>query len=150
MDRTTVAEYADLNVVFDCADPDRVAQFWMVALPGYDVPPPPGGHATWREWADANTIPEDQRNLARTLVDQTGNRPTIFFNQVPEPKAGKNRLHLDIKIAKSMPGGERRDRIEAEATRLSAAGGTIVRRVDGPDGFWIVMHDVEGNEFCVI
>jgi hypothetical protein len=51
-----VAEYPDLNVVFDCADPDRVAQFRMVALPGYDVPPPPGGHPTWQEWQTPTTF----------------------------------------------------------------------------------------------
>jgi len=39
---------------------------------------------------------------------------------------------------------------EAEAARLSAAGATVARRVDEADGFWIVMQDVEGNEFCVI
>jgi hypothetical protein len=26
----------DLHIVFDCADPDRVARFWMAALGGYD------------------------------------------------------------------------------------------------------------------
>jgi hypothetical protein len=73
-----------------------------------------------------------------------------LFADVTEQKVRKNCLHLDIKIAKGRPDRERRDRIEAEATRLSAAGGTIARRVDGPDGSWIVMHDVERNEFCVI
>jgi len=115
-------------VVFDCADPDRFARFWMAALPGYDFPHgPPDGYQTWDEWAGANNIPEDQRNLARTLVDKAGNRPTIFFDQVPEPKApGKNRLHLDIKVARGLPADERRTRIEAEATRLVAAGGSII------------------------
>jgi hypothetical protein len=124
----------------------------MAALPGYDVPQgPPDGYQTWDEWADANNIPVEQRNLARTLVDKVGHRPTIFFNQVPEPKApGKNRLHLDVKVARGLPADERRTRIEAEATRLVAAGGRIAQRVDEPDKFWIIMHDVEGNEFCVI
>jgi len=61
---------------------------------------------------------------------------------VPEPRAGKNRLHLDIKVARGLPDGERRAHIDAEAARLSAAGGGVVRRVDGPDGFWIIMRDV--------
>jgi hypothetical protein len=103
-----MAEHADLDIVVDCADPDRVARFWMVALSGYDF--------TW----------------------------------VPEPKVAKNRLHLDIKVGRRLSGGERRERIEAEVARLSAAGATVARQVDEPDGFWIVMHDVEGNEFCVI
>lgn len=150
--RAAVTEYPDLDIVFDCADPDRVARFWMTALPGYDFPSgPPDGYATWEAWADANGIPEDQRNLARTLVDKVGNRPAIFFNQVPEPKpVGKNRLHLDIKVARGLPSGERRARIEAEVARLEAAGARVARRVDEPDKFWIVMRDVEANEFCVI
>lgn len=147
-----MAEYADLDVVFDCADPDRVARFWMTALPGYDFPfGPPDGYATWEEWADANDIPEDQRNVARTLIDKVGHRPRIFFNKVPEPKPGaKNRLHLDIKVARGLPSDQRRARIEAEAARLAAAGAAIAHQVDEPDKFWIVMRDVEGNEFCVI
>ena len=146
-----MAEHAGLDIVFDCADPDRVARFWMVALAGYDFPHgPPEGYQTWEAWADAAGIPEDQRNLARTLVDQAAGRPTIFFNRVPEPKAAKNRVHLDIKVARGLSGDQRRERIEAEAARLSAAGATVARRVEEGHGFWIVMHDVEGNEFCVI
>jgi hypothetical protein len=53
----------DIHIVFDCADPDRLARFWMVALPGYDFPHgPPDGFATWEQWADANQIPQEQRN----------------------------------------------------------------------------------------
>jgi hypothetical protein len=146
-----MTDYADLHLVFDSADPDLVSKFWMTALPGYDFPQgPPEGFTTWDDWADANHIPVEQRNLARTLVDKAGHRPTIFFNQVPEPKAGKNRLHLDIKVAQGLDGDERRARIESEAARLLAAGATLADRVDGPQGFWIVLRDVEGNEFCVI
>jgi hypothetical protein len=48
----------DIHIVFDCADPDRLARFWMVALPGYDFPHgPPDGFTTWEQWADANQIP---------------------------------------------------------------------------------------------
>jgi hypothetical protein len=70
----------DIHIVFDCGDPDRLARFWMVALPGYDFPHgPPDGFTTWQEWADANDIPEQQRNAGRTLVDKHGHRPDIFF-----------------------------------------------------------------------
>ncbi len=145
-----MAEYAELDVVFDCADPDRVARFWMAALAGYDFPNgPPDGFASWDDWADAHDIPVEVRNLARTLVDKVGSRPTIFFNQVPEEKAGKNRVHLDIKVARGLDGDERRERITAESERLRAAGATVAERVDEPDRFWVVMRDVEGNEFCV-
>jgi Glyoxalase-like domain len=69
---------------------------------------------------------------------------------VPEPKVAKNRVHLDIKVAHGLSDDARRPRIEAETTRLMAAGAGVVQQVDGPEGYWVVMHDVEGNEFCVI
>ena len=75
-----MAEYADLDVVFDCADPDGVARFWMEALPGHEFPHgPPEGYETWEHWADANNIPEDQRNRARTLVDRGANPANDFL-----------------------------------------------------------------------
>ncbi|NEA37056.1 VOC family protein [Streptomyces sp. SID13031] len=140
----------DLHIVFDCADPDRVARFWREALGGYDFPMPvPDGFTSWDEWADAQGIPVAQRPTARTLVDKVRDRPDIFFLQVPEAKAGKNRLHLDVKVAQGLDGADRRARIEAEAERLSALGATIAVTVDQPEGFHLVMQDPEGNEFCV-
>jgi hypothetical protein len=140
----------DIHIVFDCADPDGLARFWMVALPGYDFPHgPPGGFDSWDEWADANGIPAEQRNAGRTLVDKEGHRPDIFFLRVPEPKVTKNRLHLDVKVGNGLPDGERRERIETTAARLVAAGASIARRVDDSEGFWLVLQDPEGNEFCV-
>lgn len=140
----------DLHVVFDCADPDRTARFWMAALGGYDFPAaPPDGHATWDEWADAQGIPEDQRPTGRTLVDKERSRPDIFFLKVPESKTGKNRLHLDIKVAPGLDGDDRRARIEAEAERLIGLGASIAEPIDEPDGFHLIMRDPEGNEFCL-
>lgn len=38
----------DIHIVFDCADPDRLARFCMVALPGDDFPHGlPDGFTTW-------------------------------------------------------------------------------------------------------
>lgn len=140
----------DLHVVFDCADPDRLARFWMAALGGYDFPfGVPEGFATWDEWADANDIPVDQRNAGRTLVDQDRDRPDIFFLQVPESKVAKNRVHLDIKVAPGLDGEDRRTRIEEEAERLIALGASVAVRMDALDGFHLVMRDPEGNEFCL-
>jgi hypothetical protein len=148
----------DLNVVFDCADPDRLARFWMVALPGYAYPgntaerpdAPPPGYPTWPAWADAQGIPEEQRNLGRTLVDSGGTRPVLFFLRVPEAKTVKNRLHLDLKVGAGLSGEQRQQHQDAEADRLVAAGAGVARRVTEPDGSsWLVMHDPEGNEFCL-
>jgi hypothetical protein len=140
----------DLHVVFDCADPDKLARFWMEALGGYDFPfGVPAGFASWDEWADASNIPVDQRNVGRTLVDQDRDRPDIFFLQVPESKVAKNRVHLDIKVAPGLEGEDRRTRIEEEAERLIALGASVAVRMDAPDGFHLVMLDPEGNEFCL-
>lgn len=140
-----------INIVFDCADPDRLAQFWMTALPGFDFPSgPPDGYATWQEWADANNIPEEQRNAGRTIIDrQRPEAPDIFFIRVPEPKRVKNRVHLDVKVGGGLPDAQRRERIEATAAQLVAAGGSIAGRVDDAEGFWLIMQDPEGDEFCV-
>lgn len=137
----------DLHIVFDCADPDRVARFWMAALGGYDFPVGvPEGFATWDEWADANNIPVEQRNAGRTLVDKDrGTRPDIFFLQVPESKQVKNRVHLDIKVAPGLDGDARRTAIESEAARLTTLGATVATRLDDH----IIMRDPEGNEFCL-
>lgn len=140
----------DLHIVFDCASPDLVARFWMAALGGYDFPMPvPDGFTTWDEWADAQGIPVDQRPTGRTLVDKDRDRPDIFFLQVPEAKAGKNRLHLDIKVAPGLSGPARQTKITAEAQRLTALGATTLQAIDEPDGFHLIMQDPEGNEFCI-
>jgi hypothetical protein len=140
----------DLHIVFDCANPDLVARFWMEALCGYDFPMPvPDGFLSWDEWADAQGIPVEQRPTGRTLVDKDRDRPDIFFLQVPEAKAGKNRLHLDIKVAPGLSGADRRTKIEQEAQRLATLGATIFRPMDLPEGFYLIMQDPEGNEFCV-
>lgn len=142
----------DLHLVFDCADVDLVSRFWLAALEGYTYPGsppddparPPTGFATWEEWADAQGIPEDQRYLARTIVDSTGKRPDIFFNKVPESKTVKNRVHLDIAVSRTGPPDESDARKEAEAERLIAAGATLVKR-----SHLLLMQDPEGNEFCI-
>lgn len=148
-----------VNVVFDCADPGRTAQFWMAALPGYTYPgsppgspgAPPEGYDTWEAWADAMRIPEERRHAGRTLIDEQGRRPDIHFLKVPEPKAGKNRLHLDVKVGAGLTGDEQRGRQEQEAKRLVAAGASVAHRVtEAGGGTWLVMHDPEGNEFCLI
>jgi predicted enzyme related to lactoylglutathione lyase len=73
--------------------------------------------------------------------DEPGVSPKLILQTVDEPKAGKNRMHLDVHAAD----------IEAEAQRLVGLGAT--RRRDEPfvevGTSWILMADPEGNEFCV-
>lgn len=139
----------EVQVAFDCADPQRVAEFWAEAIDGYAFPPPPDGYPSWEAWAEGENIPEDDRNTMRVLIDGRGARPPLYFQRVPEPKTAKNRLHLDIRVSKGLSGDERAARIEEEVSRLVKLGATVVERRTPPEP-WVVMADVEGNEFCVV
>ena len=54
-----------------------------------------------------------------------------------------------MKAGGAVPDTERRARIEAVGKQLVAAGGSIYRRVDNDEGFWLIMQDPVGNELCV-
>ena len=135
-----------VQVTFDCAEPERVARFWCEVL-GYVVPPPPEGFASWADF-DRSLPPEDQGS-AFACVDPTGVGPRLFFQRVPEGKVVKNRVHLDVRVGTGLVGDERLATLEAERDRLVALGATHVRTMlaDGMEESCIVMQDVEGNEF---
>jgi catechol 2,3-dioxygenase-like lactoylglutathione lyase family enzyme len=138
------------QVTFDCADPRRLMAFWSEAL-GYHVPAPPDGHESWDAWLAANGVPEDQWNSKGAIEDPDGVRPRIFFQRVPEPKAAKNRVHLDVNVGggREVSSEERVARVHADVARLEALGATKVREAEQLGDFWIVMLDPEGNEFCL-
>lgn len=114
-----------LAVVVDCSDPGRVAGFWAEALS--------------REVSERN---HDEYQVGTTADEGT----PLYFMKVPEPRSGKNRLHVDVLASGPM---------EAEVERLVAAGASVLEvrqdpgTLDHPDA-WTVMQDPEGNEFCVI
>ena len=111
---------AHFGLVLDCADPDRLAEFWAAAL-GYINVGSAGAYVA--------------------LYPRQGTGPKLLLQRVDEPKASKNRMHLDIETPD----------IHAEADRLAALGAQPVS--DGPRSehasTWILMADPEGNEFCV-
>lgn len=110
------------GIVFDCADPARLATFWKGVL-GY--------------------VDRHQRSRWYSLAHSEGIGPFISFAKVPEGKVVKNRVHLDIRP-------ENRSR-EDEKDRLEALGATTLRLVDdSPDDIHYIMADPEGNEFCVL
>jgi hypothetical protein len=141
-----------IQVVFDCADPSRMTRFWATAL-GYKEQDPPSGYGTWQDFLRAMKVPEERWNDAGAVVDPEGKGPRIYFQRVPEPKTVKNRVHLDLNVGGggSVPPDERRRRIDSEADRLVAAGGSVYRpgQVNEMGEYWVVMQDVEGNEFCL-
>ncbi len=138
-----------IQVVFDCADPDGLAEFWAEAL-GYKLEGPPAGFATWPDYLKSLQIPEDEWAGA-SIVDPESKGPRLYFQLVPEGKIVKNRLHLDLNAS----GGRgnslavRKTRIQTEAERLIELGAKIIRVGEEYDSFWIVMGDPESNEFCL-
>jgi hypothetical protein len=139
-----------IQITFDCADPDRLATFWAAAL-GYEKQAPPPGYASWPEFLAAQGVPEDQWGSASAVVDPAGVGPRLFFQRVPEPKAVKNRVHLDVNVGGGggTPLEERQARVNATAHRLTRLGATRVEDRHQLGEYWVVMQDPEGNEFCL-
>ena len=138
-----------IQVTFDCADPRSLSTFWNDVL-GYVFPPPPPGFESWD--AFSASLPPEKRNMASASVDPDGAGPRLFFQQVPEDKVAKNRVHLDVRAAPGLQGAERMAALEAEAERLVALGATRLSRhePEPPMGAGhVVMADPEGNEFCL-
>ncbi len=113
-----------LNITFDCGDAGAQARFWA-AVTGWTVHEQSGnpGHIEY------------------AVVPPAGSgMPRMYFTTVPEPKAAKNRIHLDL-----IPPG---DDQQTELARLIDLGATVLE--DQPAGAgWIIMADPEGNEFCL-
>ncbi|MEU3961339.1 VOC family protein [Streptomyces buecherae] len=110
----------NLALVLDCSDPDALAPFWAQAL-GYRVVRVTGPYVV--------------------LGDPGGVGPELLLQRVPEPKRGKNRMHLDLRVL----------RMEPELARLRALGARAVRGPFDNNG-WLttVLLDPQGNEFCVL
>jgi hypothetical protein len=108
------------SVVIDCNDFARMSEFWQRAL--RYVP---------REPAEDGWV---------VLTDPARVGVNVSIQQVPEPRRGKNRLHLDLYTADP----------EAEITRLLALGATRYPRTPDPYDDFVVLEDPEGNLFCVI
>lgn len=149
----------EFQVTFDAHDPRAVSIFWRDVL-GYVHPAPPGVDlpegadplAAWDEFLERMGLPPEQRNSASALEDPAGHGPRLYFQQVPEGKVAKNRVHLDVRAAPGQRGEERMATLEAECARLVALGGTRVRRHEPDEPMasgHIVMTDPEGNEFCL-
>lgn len=141
--------YTKIQVVFDAADPAKLAAFWKVAL-GYDYQPPPEGYASWEDFGHAIGLPEEKFGDQAALIDPAGEGPRVYFQRVPEGKTAKNRVHLDVRVAGPEVRGIERERlVEKQVARLAAEGATEAWRVSEARGSCVVMRDPEGNEFCV-
>jgi hypothetical protein len=135
-----------LQIAVDCAHPHDLARFWAAAV-GYEVEQHDemirnllaAGVAT-----DDDVTEIDGRLAWKTAAacrDPEGVRPRLLFQVVPEVKAVKNRVHLDLHV-----GEEARD---AEAQRLIGLGASKLWEGSQGPQIWVTMADPEGNEFCV-
>ncbi|MFD9866590.1 VOC family protein [Streptomyces niveus] len=110
------------NVAIDCADAYELARFWS-GVTGRPLHPEDGPGAR-----------ETQVMLAEG--------PVLHFNQVPERKTIKNRIHLCLRPETSR---------DEEVERLLGLGASFVADHRNPDGSgWAILADPEGNEFCVL
>jgi hypothetical protein len=144
---------AGFTLVINCSDPDRLSRFWAAAL-GYVAAPPPDGAASWDEyWRDMGLSEEDLEIGQDRIADPAGRGPRIWFQRVPDLKTVKNRLHIDIHASggQAAPLEVRRQRVDAEASRLAALGATRLQVLyeEGIDHYAVAMRDPEGNEFDI-
>ena len=108
----------------DAADPQALASFWEAAL----------------GWRRTHDTPSEVALEPPEHSMEDGVVPDLLFVRVPGHKAGKNRLHLDL----------RPDDQEVEVARLEALGAVRTSVGQGDDVSWVVLADPEGNEFCVL
>ncbi|RHA38310.1 4a-hydroxytetrahydrobiopterin dehydratase [Cellulomonas rhizosphaerae] len=117
-----------LEIAVDALDIPRVRPFWGAVLAYDEARLAPFGSP---EVADEEKYTE--------LRDPAGVGPTVWFQQMDEPREQRNRIHVDIAVP--------HDQAEARVQAAVAAGGHLVSDSSAP-AFWIVA-DVEGNEVCV-
>ena len=110
-----------LEIAIDALDIAAIRPFWQAVL-GYGDEPG-----------------SDGTDPGAGLADPVGQGPTIWFQQMDEPRPQRNRIHLDVVV----PHDESEHRIQAAL----AAGGRLVNDAEAP-AFW-VLADPEGNEACV-
>jgi predicted enzyme related to lactoylglutathione lyase len=111
-----------VGLTVDCADPDLLGTFWgsLLGLPVGADDDLPG-------WVRLGTVGDLQ--------------PVINFQPVPEPKRGKTRIHLDVRV----------DDIDAAVALVEQLGGrSLDARYDYDAGVVMTMADPEGNEFCLV
>ncbi|WP_030019612.1 VOC family protein [Streptomyces monomycini] len=116
----TAVTSKELVMVLDCADRKALADFWSQVL-GYRI---------------TRTTPP-----YTALTDPEGGGPELLLQQVPEPKQGKNRMHLDLRVPA----------MEPALSRVVALGARVLRGPFDDAGCpTTVLADPEGNEFCLI
>lgn len=140
-----------IQTTVDCADPHALADWWAETLDWVVEPTDPDfirsmvrkGYATDADTAEHRGVLVWRTAAAITPVEQVGDRTRtrILFQQVPEPRTVKNRVHWDVLTG----GGD----IDAIRGALEARGAAYLGTHSQGPHTWHVLTDPEGNEFCV-
>jgi hypothetical protein len=101
----------------------------------------PAGLAAF--WASATGWPVVSSSSVGSLRPPEAGLPFLEFVPSTSPKSTKDRLHLDVAPFAS-------DDQSGEVDRLLSLGAEHADIGQGPDGRWVVLKDLEGNEFCVL
>jgi predicted enzyme related to lactoylglutathione lyase len=111
------------GLTVDCAEPERLAKFWAELLRR-----PLSAEHSGPEWAAVGSRHDPE--------------PRLTFQRVPEPRTTKVRIHIDVQV----------DDIASGRAQVESLGGCWSgQRHDYPgEGVVLVMHDLEGNEFCLV
>lgn len=141
------------QLTINATNPAVLARFWAQAL-GYQFVPPAEPVTTWHAHYRARLGGDAQ--FEDRIFDPAGLRPPLWFQEVPEGRAGTTRLHLDLYPTgrdNTLGTEERIEIVESKVGELVRLGASVERRTrdDDPSDpiYFVVMKDPEGNEFCV-
>jgi len=104
----------ELEIAIDTMDASAIMPFWRAVLGYVD-------------------------DGSEALIDPLRIGPSMWFQQLDEPRPVRNRIHLDVTVA--------HDEAEARIAAALTAGGRLVSDESAPS-FWI-LADADGNEACV-
>jgi hypothetical protein len=137
-----------IQVVIDSCEPHVLADWWAETL-GWEVEAQDAGFI--RSMIEQGHATEaDTTEHRGALVWRAGTAinppdgvpaPRILFQEVPEPKTVKNRVHLDVRVGD--------DDVDAVRARLVERGATVLHHGRQGPHTWVTMTDPEGNELCV-
>lgn len=139
----------NIQVVVDCSGSIQLAQWWAETL-------------DWKfEWLDPAVFEKLRADGLCTEADvvrvgdklswksgaainsgeDSNPRQRMYFQDVPEKKVVKNRMHIDVHVGP--------ENLDETVDRLIARGATQVGKGSQGRHNWITLADPEGNEFCV-
>ena len=119
------------DLVVDCHHPASLARFWAAVLHGYAVAPNDEAELNRLRQRGITSVEDDPTVLVEAELGDL----RLFFQQVPESKVVKNRLHIDLEA----------DDIDADLALIASLGGRVTAHYQDH----VLLKDPEGNEFCI-